>query len=114
MIRRPPRSTLFPYTTLFRSVRGSDFDIRPVAHGQLAAFLNSNDTVNLGRVGFAPRDGGVLLDRVHQDAHLAADLGCKSLGADLSRTLHESPVALFLDLGGNVVTERVRGCALHR
>src|SRR3712207_7748289 len=31
MIRRPPRSTLFPYTTLFRSIRGSvdryhDFD----------------------------------------------------------------------------------------
>src|SRR5256885_12295321 len=23
MIRRPPRSTLFPYTTLFRSIRGS-------------------------------------------------------------------------------------------
>src|SRR5256885_10166948 len=23
MIRRPPRSTLFPYTTLFRSTRGS-------------------------------------------------------------------------------------------
>src|SRR3712207_8713883 len=28
MIRRPPRSTLFPYTTLFRSLRGS-----PAAHG---------------------------------------------------------------------------------
>src|SRR3712207_9089236 len=25
MIRRPPRSTLFPYTTLFRSVRFADF-----------------------------------------------------------------------------------------
>src|SRR2546429_3503115 len=24
MIRRPPRSTLFPYTTLFRSPRGSE------------------------------------------------------------------------------------------
>src|SRR5256885_10310740 len=24
MIRRPPRSTLFPYTTLFRSVAGTD------------------------------------------------------------------------------------------
>src|SRR3712207_7567485 len=24
MIRRPPRSTLFPYTTLFRSVLGTD------------------------------------------------------------------------------------------
>src|SRR5947208_4795014 len=25
MVRRPPRSTLFPYTTLFRSVRGGIF-----------------------------------------------------------------------------------------
>src|SRR5947209_14047632 len=24
MIRRPPRSTLFPYTTLFRSIQGTD------------------------------------------------------------------------------------------
>src|SRR5690348_17604175 len=29
MIRRPPRSTLFPYTTLFRSMAGSDDDDRP-------------------------------------------------------------------------------------
>src|SRR2546427_8119269 len=28
MIRRPPRSTLFPYTTLFRSALGPRFDIR--------------------------------------------------------------------------------------
>src|SRR2546429_7080667 len=26
MIRRPPRSTLFPYTTLFRSALGFEFD----------------------------------------------------------------------------------------
>src|SRR2546426_3489192 len=26
MIRRPPRSTLFPYTTLFRSISGSSVD----------------------------------------------------------------------------------------
>src|SRR3989449_6174994 len=31
MIRRPPRSTLFPYTTLFRSQAGVDDD--PFAHG---------------------------------------------------------------------------------
>src|SRR2546422_10991581 len=32
MIRRPPRSTLFPYTTLFRSVRDfADQVIRPSA-----------------------------------------------------------------------------------
>src|SRR2546430_11087130 len=27
MIRRPPRSTLFPYTTLFRSVRNAETDV---------------------------------------------------------------------------------------
>src|SRR5258708_1225459 len=43
MIRRPPRSTLFPYTTLFRSIRpaglcglaepvGHDFAWRPARH----------------------------------------------------------------------------------
>src|SRR2546430_3459511 len=31
MIRRPPRSTLFPYTTLFRSLVRSDFLPTPVA-----------------------------------------------------------------------------------
>src|SRR3712207_7554984 len=29
MIRRPPRSTLFPYTTLFRSERGAGGDVGP-------------------------------------------------------------------------------------
>src|SRR5258708_8333601 len=28
MIRRPPRSTLFPYTTLFRSVAGTKFSTK--------------------------------------------------------------------------------------
>src|SRR2546422_4762851 len=31
MIRRPPRSTLFPYTTLFRSPDACDFPARPAA-----------------------------------------------------------------------------------
>src|SRR3712207_1733018 len=31
MIRRPPRSTLFPYTTLFRSETMTDFDAAEVA-----------------------------------------------------------------------------------
>src|SRR5438132_1849614 len=31
LIRRPPRSTLFPYTTLFRSRRGSARGRRPMA-----------------------------------------------------------------------------------
>src|SRR2546422_5385171 len=36
MIRRPPRSTLFPYTTLFRSQAGTG-EIARAAHGVLDA-----------------------------------------------------------------------------
>src|SRR5256885_12798610 len=32
MIRRPPRSTLFPYTTLFRSVTPTAVDKLPLLH----------------------------------------------------------------------------------
>src|SRR5258708_31785864 len=41
MIRRPPRSTLFPYTTLFRSPFGvlSDIDDRQEVRSQFAVFL---------------------------------------------------------------------------
>src|SRR5690348_17677135 len=35
MIRRPPRSTLFPYTTLFRSLRVERVELLR-AHGELA------------------------------------------------------------------------------
>src|SRR3712207_7970656 len=36
MIRRPPRSTLFPYTTLFRSLEARLLDVRrrPVQEGE--------------------------------------------------------------------------------
>src|SRR2546427_8070361 len=37
MIRRPPRSTLFPYTTLFRSHRLAVGRERELADGELAA-----------------------------------------------------------------------------
>src|SRR2546427_8671811 len=36
MIRRPPRSTLFPYTTLFRSVAVGHQQRRGVGDGQVA------------------------------------------------------------------------------
>src|SRR3712207_7300007 len=44
MIRRPPRSTLFPYTTLFRSggvhaVRGIDLEIRS---GEVVGLIGPN------------------------------------------------------------------------
>src|SRR3989454_6132394 len=34
MIRRPPRSTLFPYTTLFRSIYDSSLKLQPESFGR--------------------------------------------------------------------------------
>src|SRR2546426_7364609 len=59
MIRRPPRSTLFPYTTLFRSARPSDLllvvlDIR-------AHLIEGPGTSKLGlerETGFEPATDG--------------------------------------------------------
>src|SRR5256885_14595141 len=40
MIRRPPRSTLFPYTTLFRSTEGRGIDELADALDRHAAYLD--------------------------------------------------------------------------
>src|SRR3712207_7380920 len=39
MIRRPPRSTLFPYTTLFRSTLGERLAVNTVIQGTAADVL---------------------------------------------------------------------------
>src|SRR3712207_8804064 len=46
MIRRPPRSTLFPYTTLFRSATLGE----PAAEHLLGAALADVEAVDVGRV----------------------------------------------------------------
>src|SRR2546425_3975723 len=53
MIRRPPRSTLFPYTTLFRSVWRQHGDIRG-ARGERRN-RNQDEGVALTSKGVAPR-----------------------------------------------------------
>src|SRR3712207_7741637 len=60
MIRRPPRSTLFPYTTLFRSVP----DIAE-AHAQLVERgVEVSEIQALGGDADALRQGGTALDNV--------------------------------------------------
>src|SRR2546422_5339284 len=45
MIRRPPRSTLFPYTTLFRSLlgRAGAHEVTPLVHRNLATLERSEE-----------------------------------------------------------------------
>src|SRR5256885_11839462 len=52
MIRRPPRSTLFPYTTLFRSLL-EGYDLKAMGHNS-PEFLHT--VVEAAKLGFADRD----------------------------------------------------------
>src|SRR2546430_17414047 len=56
MIRRPPRSTLFPYTTLFRSLPHLQFD-RGVVHG---AIRRDGAIGEVGQVLHRPRIADVV------------------------------------------------------
>src|SRR3712207_8901222 len=64
MIRRPPRSTLFPYTTLFRSLE--------LVHGRDDAF-GGGERVRAGALEDADRDRGLVVqvsvDRVRSEEH---------------------------------------------
>src|SRR3712207_7490952 len=70
MIRRPPRSTLFPYTTLFRSAEGD----APQEHGAERDVEGGRD----GERGCTGRD--------HQERHLEADGQCAGQRRDAERS----------------------------
>src|SRR5438034_11600019 len=55
MLRRPPRSTLFPYTTLFRSERRRNSEDQVVGGGRRVEVWLSQDATVRSR---PPRDGG--------------------------------------------------------
>src|SRR5260221_8518003 len=55
MIRRPPRSTLFPYTTLFRSTIGAVW-----TNAAGANVTATGATLNLGTNGYAWSNAGTI------------------------------------------------------
>src|SRR3712207_8559634 len=59
MIRRPPRSTLFPYTTLFRSCeRTAEAARDAVADGVFPIFLGGDHSISIGTVSGVASAGG--------------------------------------------------------
>src|SRR3712207_7428016 len=83
MMRRPPRSTLFPYTTLFRSLRGSpqevdDVDVdRRVDLGERES--GAADDLEEGALQLVPGGGGaVCVDRLLQPWRAAPPWAARS------------------------------------
>src|SRR2546425_7113983 len=67
MIRRPPRSTLFPYTTLFRSTNAVDWTLHHPTDGQqqFEAFCYGNGMfVGLGQRGIYSSPDGIVWSQV--------------------------------------------------
>src|SRR2546430_7256850 len=67
MIRRPPRSTLFPYTTLFRSVRHEAELLMDDADAQLLRRSRSRD-VHVGALQTDP-SGVAVVDAGRSEEH---------------------------------------------
>src|SRR2546422_8558020 len=84
MIRRPPRSTLFPYTTLFRS-KGHHAALLGRAHPELdlrrAAALGRVEPVQLAPARVRPR-------RQHLDAHWRKPERSEEHTSELQSRLH--------------------------
>src|SRR2546426_1384784 len=81
MIRRPPRSTLFPYTTLFRSVNGTKLGavellntLNEIAakHGVGRTDLVENRLVGMKSRGAYETPGGTLLVTAHRELEALA------------------------------------------
>src|SRR3712207_8857469 len=73
MIRRPPRSTLFPYTTLFRSVAGCHVLVRGLSGLGVSVFVgHAGDLPGVAFENRGARRGGLLAQPAAQHRVLAA------------------------------------------
>src|SRR2546430_15389805 len=89
MIRRPPRSTLFPYTTLFRSKFSAGVDVQGnhiLTHGsgyEIEGFVNIPITSNMAvrLVGWDEHDGGYISNVAGTNANACIFNGVRTFGA---------------------------------
>src|SRR3712207_9256293 len=100
MIRRPPRSTLFPYTTLFRSCEA--FEMLEPPHDVTGLALNL-ESDNVGVVLFGPWEHIVEGDTVKRTGKLLEiPVGEQLLGRIVD------PLGNPLDGRGDINTEHTR------
>ena len=76
MVRRPPRSTLFPYTTLFRSVEGRDAGEIAAEAGKRGVGIGAGDFYAaraIDALGLRERGGVVRVSMVHYNTEAEVD-----------------------------------------
>src|SRR5690349_24059026 len=79
MLRRPPRSTLFPYTTLFRSPRWRKCKARASARGAKASIQAAPES-HIGPVGQPGRRRGIARSEEHtSELQSRRDIVCRLL-----------------------------------
>src|ERR1051326_7905945 len=88
MIRRPPRSTLFPYTTLFRSIPVGDAAVVVEPAIGVVVIGGLEDAVVIEAAIFASVVGvGVIGGKVNDDLH-AVGVGSAYQGIEVSPGTH--------------------------
>src|SRR3712207_8858626 len=87
MIRRPPRSTLFPYTTLFRSSRVFDWDFEPEAAVPAGAAVTRRPSAQALQLGLRGGPAGVCRMRQEWKPRKAHRPGRRTGPARLSQAL---------------------------
>src|SRR3712207_8561033 len=100
MIRRPPRSTLFPYTTLFRS----ELLLRHLPDGKVLAVDASGSMVEAARERFAG-DSRVRVERQDRKstrlnsshANISYAVFCLKKKKSSTSTLHSKHTPILLD-----------------
>src|SRR2546425_1439283 len=93
MIRRPPRSTLFPYTTLFRSIRTLWFYVVVVG----STILHATGAILAALLGVKHRTGGVRSEEHTSELQSLAYLVCRLLLEKKKKVRNISTVCDVLD-----------------
>src|SRR3989441_11775752 len=110
MIRRPPRSTLFPYTTLFRSLR-LEVDGRPVTLGGIAKGAGMLEPHLATMFCFAATDAVVAPAALHAVVRRSVDRSFNRITVDSDQSTSDTVAVLAHGLAGHRPLERGRGLA---
>src|SRR5258708_21517499 len=99
MIRRPPRSTLFPYTTLFRSVFGTNHLGHYALTGRLLpALLAAPSALVVTVSAVAARSKSIRSEEHTSELQSPDHLVCRLLLEKKKNTQNDRPLFTFADV----------------